>query len=129
MSEEKNAVVEETKEDFIEVLDEAINDENTELDASSQELELMKKHGLIDDATEKKEEEEKKEEIVEAMVEKELGLENWCGECKWANMGFNCDKRVSWMMDTYHITEVAAKEANIEQCVKKRRKEMLRYRV
>jgi len=72
------------------------------------------------------EEEEKKEEIIEEMVEKELGLENWCGSCRWMGMGFNCDQRVTYMIQKYGLDEVSAKEANIEHCSNKGRR-MLRY--
>lgn len=72
-------------------------------------------------AQEKAVEEEKKEVIVEEMVEKQLGLEKWCGDCKWKDMGFTCDQRVSYMIEKYEISEVEAKEANINHCSNARR--------
>eukprot|EP00584_Thalassiosira_punctigera_P000502 CAMPEP_0172542328 /NCGR_PEP_ID=MMETSP1067-20121228/12971_1 /TAXON_ID=265564 ORGANISM="Thalassiosira punctigera, Strain Tpunct2005C2" /NCGR_SAMPLE_ID=MMETSP1067 /ASSEMBLY_ACC=CAM_ASM_000444 /LENGTH=191 /DNA_ID=CAMNT_0013328553 /DNA_START=362 /DNA_END=937 /DNA_ORIENTATION=- len=85
------------------------------------EKEVQKQPAVEETAEEKARKEEKKEEVVEEMVEESLGLENWCGGCKWRDMGFTCDKRVNWMMDQYHVTEVAAKEANIQHCSNKKR--------
>lgn len=122
----------------VEEAEELVRKKHDEVEEIVERVEEMEKevHNKKPDAdnstTEEKEtdeekavEEEKKEEIVEAIMEKELGLENWCGGCKWLNMGFNCDKRVSYMMEQYGISEVAAKEANIEHCSNKGRR-MLR---
>ena len=48
---------------------------------------------------EKKEEETKVEKVIEAVVQKELGLDRFCGGCKYGAMPFSCQKRVDWMMD------------------------------
>lgn len=104
------------------------HDEVEEIVEKVQELEKEDKPATQDappavpvTAQEKAVEEEKREEIVEAIVEKELGLENWCGSCKWQSMSFTCDQRVSYMIQQYQIPEVAAKEANIEHCSNARR--------
>ena len=127
------------KHDEVEEIVERVEEMEKELhsDVKSDATEEMTDEGkkaaaiISDELTEEEKaaEEEKKEEIVEATVEKELGLDNWCGGCQWNNMGFNCDKRVSWMMQTYSISEAAAKEANIDVCSSKGRRRMLRHRV
>jgi hypothetical protein len=73
---------------------------------------------VVETPEEKMKEIVKKEEIVEVVVEKELGIDNWCGTCVWKNT-FSCDKRKSWLMERYGITEVEAKEACAEFCIKK----------
>ena len=60
---------------------------------------------------EKEEEKEKEEEIVEKAVEKELGLDKWCGSCKWRQTPWPCDQRVSFLIGKYHVGKVEAKEA------------------
>mmetsp|Transcript_31902 Transcript_31902/g.52030 ORF Transcript_31902/g.52030 Transcript_31902/m.52030 type:complete len:198 (-) Transcript_31902:55-648(-) len=70
----------------------------------------------VETAAEKKEEEVKKEEIVEAIVEKELGIDKFCGSCQYKAMNFNCAKRVSWMIESYGITEDLAKESVLNSC-------------
>jgi len=61
------------------------------------------------------EEKEKEEAIVEKTVEHELGIDKWCASCTWQNTGFTCEKRVSWLMERYHIDDVEAKEATLNQ--------------
>jgi len=70
----------------------------------------------VETPAEQKAEEEKKEQVIAAVVEKELGIDNFCGHCQYGNMNFNCDKRVSWMMDSYGITEDMAKESALSRC-------------
>ena len=67
---------------------------------------------------EKMQEMVKKEEIVETVLEKELGIDKWCGTCIWNN-AFACDHRKSWLMERYGITEVEAKESCAKFCIKK----------
>ena len=73
---------------------------------------------IVETPKEKMQEIVKKEEIVETIVEKELGIDKWCGTCIWKN-NFTCDKRKSWLMERYGITEVEAKEACAEFCINK----------
>jgi hypothetical protein len=62
---------------------------------------------------------EEKKIDVEALVEKELGINMWCGTCMWKDY-CTCDKRKDWLMDRYKITEVVAKEASKKFCVNKK---------
>lgn len=62
-------------------------------------------------------EEEVKVKVIEAVVEKELGLDKWCATCKFRGMAFTCAARVEWMMNKYKITEDEAKESTMEYCV------------
>jgi hypothetical protein len=62
-------------------------------------------------------EEEVKVKVIEAVVEKELGLDKWCATCKYRGMAFTCAERVEWMMNKYKITEDEAKESTMEYCV------------
>jgi hypothetical protein len=73
---------------------------------------------VVETPEEKMKEIVKKEDIVETVLEKELGIDKWCGTCIWNN-AFACDKRKSWLMEKYGITEVEAKEACAEFCIKK----------
>lgn len=65
---------------------------------------------------EQAEEKKKEEAIIEKTVEHELGLDKWCGGCKWKSMPFNCDARVAFLIDKYHIDELEAKEASLVDC-------------
>ncbi|KAL3822434.1 hypothetical protein ACHAXA_007441 [Cyclostephanos tholiformis] len=73
---------------------------------------------VIETPEEIKKEEAKKEEIVEAIVEKELGIDKWCGTCIWNNYT-TCDNRKNWLMSRYGISEAVAKEGVAEFCIKK----------
>lgn len=73
---------------------------------------------IIKTPEEKKKEEVKKEEIVETIVDKELGIDKWCGTCIWNNF-VSCDRRKDWLMITYKITEEVAKESCAQWCIKK----------
>mmetsp|Transcript_24164 Transcript_24164/g.52118 ORF Transcript_24164/g.52118 Transcript_24164/m.52118 type:complete len:195 (-) Transcript_24164:339-923(-) len=70
----------------------------------------------IETPAEQKVAEEKKEQVIAAIVEKELGIESFCSNCQYGAMGFTCGKRVSWMMDSYGITEDMAKESALNKC-------------
>jgi hypothetical protein len=73
---------------------------------------------VVETPKEAMQKEVKKEELVEAMVEKELGIDKWCGTCIWNNFA-KCDRRKEWLMAKYKITEVVAKEGLKEFCFKK----------
>ncbi len=62
------------------------------------------------------EEKKKEEAIIEKTVEHELGLDKWCGGCKWKSMPFTCDARVAFLVDKYQIDELEAKEASLVDC-------------
>ena len=51
--------------------------------------------------------------IVEAVVEKELGIDQWCGTCIWKDI-FKCDHRLTWLMNKYTETEIVIKESLIK---------------
>jgi hypothetical protein len=72
----------------------------------------------VETAEEKQHEEEIKEKVIEAVVEKELGLDNWCANCKFRGMPFTCANRVDWVMNKYKITYDVAKESTMEYCTK-----------
>lgn len=95
-------------EDEIEKTDSA---KNNEVETTTTTTEEDKRH-----------DEEVKEKVIEAVVEKELGLDKWCGQCKYANMPFTCATRVEWMMKRYKITEDEAKESTMEYCGGKSRR-------
>ena len=65
-------------------------------------------------------EEKKEEDVIEAVIEKELGIDQFCGDCQFGGMKFTCDTRVSWMVKTYGITEDAAKMSALQFCHKRR---------
>jgi len=96
-----------------------VHDKKEEVEEIVEKVELME-HELKPETVpvtveEQKEEKEKEEAIVEKTVEQELGIDKWCGSCTWQHSGFNCDKRVSWLMEKYHIDELEAKEATLNQ--------------
>ena len=45
---------------------------------------------------------------------KAVGLDQYCGECKW-NGGTSCDARVSYLMDKYLDTQFYARAALLKQ--------------
>lgn len=93
-----------------------VHDKKQEVEEIVEKVELMEHELKPETAPITAEEEKEKEEaIVEKTVEHELGIDKWCGSCKWKDMGFNCDKRVSWLMERYHIEELEAKEASLDQ--------------
>mmetsp|Transcript_14591 Transcript_14591/g.35164 ORF Transcript_14591/g.35164 Transcript_14591/m.35164 type:complete len:193 (-) Transcript_14591:310-888(-) len=114
--------------DELEEVQKQIEEAKAELAAKKKEIEKIvdraedeiKKEktpaGQVETPAEKKAEEEKKADVVEAIAEKELGIDKFCGDCQYKQMNFNCNKRVSWMMETYGITEVTAKESVINSC-------------
>jgi hypothetical protein len=69
---------------------------------------------------------EENEEIIEAILEEELGIKNFCDECKWQQTNFSCLERVSFLMSRYHLTEVVAKESTLKDCTKGGRQRLLR---
>ena len=96
-----------------------VHDKKEEVEEIVEKVELME-HELKPETVpvtkeEQDEEKEKEQEIVQKTVEKELGIDKWCGSCKWKDMGFSCDRRVSWLMERYHIEELEAKEASLNQ--------------
>jgi len=68
--------------------------------------------------------EEEEEEIIEPILEKELGVDKFCGDCVW-NGAIPCSKRVSWMMKRYKISELEAKESVKEDCTKPQERDRL----
>ena len=65
--------------------------------------------------------EQDKEGVIEEIVEKELGLDDWCPSCLWSNTAYSCDARVSFLKTKYHDKEEASKLALLGQglCSKK----------
>ena len=57
-------------------------------------------------------------EEVDFLVQQDLSeIETFCGHCNWKQVaGVTCDKRVKWEMEEYHLTEIEAKRANIQDC-------------
>lgn len=94
-----------------------VHDKKEEVEAIVEKVEKME-HELKPETApvtveERAEEKEKEEAIVEKTVEHELGLDKWCGSCKWKDMPFNCNARVDFLMEKYHIDELEAKEATL----------------
>jgi hypothetical protein len=98
-------------EKIVEKVENEIKDEKSTDSNSSN-----KPAGTISEKEKQQREEEMKEKVIEAVVEKELGLDKWCGQCKYASMPFTCQARVKWMMNKYKITEDEAKESTMEYC-------------
>ena len=65
----------------------------------------------------RQQEDERNDHIIETILEKELGIDKFCGDCMWKNT-FRCDHRVAWMVDRYKITMDVAKEAVLDECTK-----------
>jgi len=65
---------------------------------------------------EKRAEQEKKDAVVKAVVGEQLGIDRFCGGCQYGGMGFSCAKRVSWMMDSYGLSEEVAIESVLHKC-------------
>lgn len=75
---------------------------------------------IIKQNTDTLDQEKEEELIVEAVVEKELGIDQWCGTCIW-NDTFTCHHRLIWLMNKYTETEVVIKESLIKDghCTRK----------
>lgn len=73
---------------------------------------------LIDSSYREKEVE--KEKVVEAIVEKELNLDRWCGGCRYGSMNFTCAKRVDWLVSAYGMSQDQAKESTMNKCGRRR---------
>lgn len=106
----KKAVAEKTEE--VEKIVEKVEEEVKKEEAEAKGEDPAK----VETPEEKKEEEKKKEAVVEAVVEKELGIDRFCGNCQYKQMPFNCNKRLSWMMESYGLSEEVAKESIINTC-------------
>jgi hypothetical protein len=62
-----------------------------------------------------------KEEVIEEIVEKELGIDEFCPECIWLETSpHRCDKRLKWLMAHYNLEEDAGKESLLEQGCRKK---------
>lgn len=49
---------------------------------------------------------EEKEEIIEEIVEKELGIDDWCPKCIWLGVsGYSCTDRLWWIKKYYKVKE------------------------
>ena len=75
---------------------------------------------IVKESTDTLDQVKEEELIVEAVVEKELGIDQWCGTCIWKDI-FKCDHRLIWLMNTYTETEVVIKESLIKDghCTRK----------
>ena len=102
------------KTDEVEKLVEKVEEEIKE--EKKDEAEAAGEPVKVETPEEKKEEEVKVEKVVEAVVQKELGIDRFCGGCGYKAMNFSCQKRVEWMMDSYGISEDIAKESVINSC-------------
>jgi hypothetical protein len=61
--------------------------------------------------------EEPKAPIPSMAPTRNEALDWWCGTCNWKNVT-NCDSRVQWEMNKYHISKVEAMESAREFCMK-----------
>jgi len=94
-----------------------------EIDGVAKKLEaqgeiLAKRDKEVDEK--KKEVELIRREYETLMANPILGLDKFCGGCVWGSTG-TCDKRVTYLQDTYNTRPVAAKISAMtkESCVKK----------
>ena len=104
-------------------LDEAkavVRDKKEEVKTIVEKVEEME-HEMKPETAPKTEEEKadekiREEAIIEKTVETELGLDKWCGNCKWQSMPFTCDARVVFLVKKSHVTELEAKESELNRC-------------
>jgi len=84
---------------------------------------------IVKESTDTLDQVKEEELIVEAVVEKELGIDQWCGTCIWKDI-FKCDHRLIWLMNTYTETEVVIKESLIKDghCTMKEGGKKIRYK-
>lgn len=107
------AILSEKRDEVKKVVDKV---ENEIKDEKSTDGNNNNKPETISEKEKQQHEEGMKEKVIETVVEKELGLDKWCGQCKYASMPFTCAARVEWMMNRYKITMDEAKESTMEYC-------------
>ena len=48
-------------------------------------------------------------------VQKDILMQSFCGGCVWQDgMGFNCNTRIAYLMNTYYLSEYKARESVLE---------------
>ncbi len=93
------------------------NSTQAEMNKAAQEMERLQK--LLE---ERSAEGEEKKELLDTLSKEYntllsnqiLGLDNFCGTCKWGGSG-TCDDRVQYLMNTYGNSLLAAKVGAMEQ--------------
>ncbi|KAL3780578.1 hypothetical protein HJC23_004170 [Cyclotella cryptica] len=59
---------------------------------------------------------EEKEELIEEIVEKELGIDEFCPECTWQQTSYTCEARFNFIQKRYHTDEDdVVKESLLDQ--------------
>ncbi|KAL3780570.1 hypothetical protein HJC23_004162 [Cyclotella cryptica] len=65
--------------------------------------------------------EEEKEEVIEEIVEKELGIDEFCPECIWLETSAHtCEARLRWIKRHYKTEEDAGKKILLDQGCRKK---------
>ena len=62
-----------------------------------------------------------KEDVIEEIVEKELGIDDWCPDCIWLRISeHTCEARLGWLTGIYKVEEDAGKISLLKDgCSKK----------
>ena len=105
--------------------------DDTQLKADQEVIEREKSVGTTnhvhdntktnDDALDEKKIEEDKEDVIEEIVEKELGIDEWCPDCIWLGISpHTCEARLGWLTGIYKVEENAGKISLLKDgCSKK----------
>jgi hypothetical protein len=65
--------------------------------------------------------EEEKEEVIEEIVEKELGIDEFCPECIWLETSlYTCEARLKWIKRHYKTEDDAGKKILLDQGCRKK---------
>ncbi|KAL7488361.1 hypothetical protein ACHAW6_013950 [Cyclotella cf. meneghiniana] len=65
---------------------------------------------------------EEKEELIDEIVEKELGIDEFCPECTWQQTSFSCQARLNFIQKRYHTDEDdVVKETLLDQGCRRKR--------
>ena len=88
---------------------EGVDDTQLKVDHESLQKQELKQTTAPETKTIEDKVEQDKEEVIEEIVEKELGLDDWCPSCLWSNTRYSCDARVSFLKTKYHNEEESSK--------------------
>jgi len=73
---------------------------------------------------------EEKEEVIEEIVEKELGIDEFCPTCIWLETSVHtCEARLKWLKRHYKSEEDAGKKVLLDQGCRKKSKDGVRRRL
>ena len=73
---------------------------------------------------------EEKEEVIEEIVEKELGIDEFCPTCIWLETSVHtCEARLKWLKRHYKSEEDAGKKILLDQGCRKKSKDGVKRRL